>query len=348
MTALFGCASVREIMGFKRQLERVKQFGRIEGKVQTEHENTGPLVVLLVRETTDEQHPYVAADTYVRLRPGSYAFLVAAGTYRVGAYEDRNHNGKYDPDESAARPLVAPPMTVTSGGVASQDILIPTQGRVPDLTESVDIFEMVARTPEDQRAFSLWTWTAQGEICRDLDALDRKRFQAWFYFYPPGFNLGSPPREGISGHLASPIERLQIKYGFGKIAIVAHSMGGLVARGAILKYYERTRRSDIRLLISISTPWGGDVRAVRAGDAPIELPLSFSDMNPKSDYQRWLFYEDEGKKTLKQLPPRAEFHIILRLPQEPLVEGLRRWDGDAGECAAHGAPTAGALTARLR
>ncbi|HEX9813428.1 MAG TPA: hypothetical protein VGB31_00615, partial [Myxococcota bacterium] len=168
-TALSGCTTIRKITGFKQQLERVQQYGRIDGKVQTEHDGAGPLVVRLIRETSDELHPYVAADTSVRLRPGSYAFAVSAGTYRVGAYEDRNRNGRYDPDESAARPLIADPITVNPGEVVSHDILIPTDGRVPDLTESVDVFEMVARTPEEQRTFSLWAWTAQGEICDDLD-----------------------------------------------------------------------------------------------------------------------------------------------------------------------------------
>lgn len=368
-TALPGCTTLREIMGFKQQLQRVQQYGRIEGDVRTERDNEGPLVVLLIRAATGEIQPYVAADTYVRLRPGSYAFLVAAGTYRIGAYEDRNHNGRYDPDESVARPLSSEPMTVNPGEYVNRDILIPADGRVPDLTESIDVFEMVARTPEEQRAFSLWAWTVQGEICEDLDdprfgpeagarglwriddflndggmgiyfmepydpdripvlfvhglggfpqefsdlidSLDRKRFQAWFYFYPSGFHLGFPPRDGISGHLASLIERLQVSLDFDEMAIVAHSMGGLVARGAILKYYERTKRSNIRLLISISTPWGGDVAAARSESAPVELPLSFRDMNPGSDYQWWIFYEDESKKTLKQLPPRTEFHLLF-------------------------------------
>ena len=99
---LSGCASIREVMGFKEQLELVKQYGRIDGKVQTEHDNAGPLVVVLIRETPEGPEAYVAADTYVRIRPGSYAFPIAAGTYKVGAYEDRNRNGKYDPDESVA------------------------------------------------------------------------------------------------------------------------------------------------------------------------------------------------------------------------------------------------------
>jgi len=366
---LSGCTTLRELVGFKRQLGRVEQYGRIEGNVRTEHSNVGPLVVLLVRETADEQNPFVPTDTYVRLEPGSYAFFVAPGTYRVGAYEDRNHNRKYDPDESAVLPRAGRSLTVVPHGVAHEDIVIPTEGRIPGLTESIDVFGLVARTPEEQRAFSLWAWTAQGEICSDLDAakfgaqagarglwriddflndgvmgiyfmepydpdripvlfvhgisgfpqqfsalidsLDRKRFQAWFYFYPSGFDLGVPPQIGISGHLATLIERLQAEYGFGEMAIVAHSMGGLVARGAILKYHERTKRDDIRLLISISTPWGGATSAARAEGSPIELPLSFRDMNPDSDYLRWIFYSDESKMTPKPLPPDTEFDLLF-------------------------------------
>jgi pimeloyl-ACP methyl ester carboxylesterase len=364
-----GCTTLRDVMGFKKQLERVQKYGRIDGTVQTEHPNEGPLVVVLMRETPEGPDAFVAVDTYVRVRPGSFAIPVTPGTYKIGAYEDRNRNGKYDPDESVARPLIAEPLTVESGAIATRDIVIPTDGRVPGLTESIDVFGLVARTPEDQRDFSLWAWTIRGEVCEDLDdeqfgssagtrglwriddfmnegvmgiyfmepydpnripvlfvhgisgypqqfsslieTLDRERFQAWFYFYPSGFNLGFPPDTGISGHLSSLIERLQARLGFDEMAVVAHSMGGLVARGAILRYYDRTQRDDIRLLVSISTPWGGDVRGTRASEAPIELPLSFRDMSPESDYQWWIFYADPGKKTAKHLPPQTEFHMLF-------------------------------------
>jgi len=369
VSALPGCTVLRAAIGFKQQLGRLQHYGRVDGNVRTEHANDGPLVVLLVRETHDEQYPFAAADTYVRLEPGSYAFLVAPGTYHVGAYEDRNRNGKYDPDEPAIHPSAGSSLRVVSGGVAHADILIPNEGRIAGLTEAVDVFGLVARTPEEQRSFSLWAWTIQGEICADLDdakfgaaaaarglwriddflndgvmgiyfmepydpdripvlfvhgisgfpqqfsalidALDRERFQAWFYFYPSGFDLGFPPQIGISGHLSTLIERLQAEFGFGEMAIVAHSMGGLVARGAILKYYERTKRNDIRLLISISTPWEGATSAARAEGSPIELPLSFRDMNPDSDFLRWIFYTDERKTAPRPLPPDTEFDLLF-------------------------------------
>jgi pimeloyl-ACP methyl ester carboxylesterase len=139
-----------------------------------------------------------------------------------------------------------------------------------------------------------------------IENLDRKRFQPWFYFYPSGFSL-----DGISGHLAELLTRLQVKYGYDDMAVVAHSMGGLVSRGAILKYVSETRRDHVRLFISISTPWGGDVAAKRTENARIALPASFKDMDPSSSYLRWLFYEDDAGKVPKRLPKGAEYHMIL-------------------------------------
>jgi pimeloyl-ACP methyl ester carboxylesterase len=95
------------------------------------------------------------------------------------------------------------------------------------------------------------------------------------------------------------------------MAIIAHSMGGLVSRGAILKYEEETHRDDVRLFISISTPWGGDVKAKSASDAPIELPPSFTDMSPSSDYLRWVFYEDDDRRVDKQLPQDVDYHMLF-------------------------------------
>lgn len=138
-----------------------------------------------------------------------------------------------------------------------------------------------------------------------IESLDRDRFQPWFYFYPSGFRL-----DGISSHLAALLERLRAEHRFGELAIVAHSMGGLVSRGAAFKYARETGRRDIRLLVSVSTPWGGDVTAERAVDAPIELPASFSDMSPTSDYLRWLFYgEDTG--TVRPLPKGMNHHLLF-------------------------------------
>lgn len=139
-----------------------------------------------------------------------------------------------------------------------------------------------------------------------IESIDRDRFQAWFYFYPSGFHL-----DGVSSHLAVLLERLQTQYAFGRLAVVAHSMGGLVSRGAILKYARETGRDDVRLFVSISTPWHGDVKAEKAGESPIALPESLADMNPSSDYLRRLFFTDDDGNVPRPLPASVSYHLMF-------------------------------------
>lgn len=66
--------------------------------------------------------------------------------------------------------------------------------------------------------------------------------------------------------------------------VVAHSMGGLVARRFILKNINDHRQDYIRLFISISTPWGGHRMAEKGIDqAPSAIP-SWHDMVPNSPF----------------------------------------------------------------
>jgi hypothetical protein len=64
----------------------------------------------------------------------------------------------------------------------------------------------------------------------------------------------------------------------------------------------------VRLLVTISTPWGGHVSAPGAEGARIEMPLSFQDMNPNSDFLRRLFREDEEPR---KLGSEVEFHMLF-------------------------------------
>jgi pimeloyl-ACP methyl ester carboxylesterase len=139
-----------------------------------------------------------------------------------------------------------------------------------------------------------------------IGGLDTSRFQPWFYFYPSGIGLADTSR-----HLATLLRKLQIKHDFDDIAIVAHSLGGLVSRGAILTYAEDTKRDDIELFISLNSPFGGDPRAVRTERARIAIPQTFRDMNPASEYMTWLFYEDDDREVFKTLSGDTEHHMII-------------------------------------
>jgi pimeloyl-ACP methyl ester carboxylesterase len=361
VAALSGCATLRDAIG--SDVSHWRALGRIEGRVDSEAPTEGPLVVVLAKPGDTETHSLVGVDTFVRPSPGSFAFAVSPGRYHLGAYEDRNQNGRLDPGEPTRVDLRGPLVEVGVGKVARQDILLAREATTPPwVTKPLDVFGLVARSSQEQLGFSLWAWSALGEICPDLrderfghgagihgvwqvmdflnqrragiyflgpydpdrvpvlfvhglggsprdfqpliESLDPELFQPWFYFYPSGF-----PLDRIADHLATLLARLEVALGFHDLAIVAHSMGGLVSRGAILKYGQEMGQDDIRLFITLATPWSGASRARLAARVPILLPASFADMSPSSDYLRWLFHEADGR--VRELPDGTAFHLIL-------------------------------------
>src|SRR5207244_7410145 len=58
--------------------------------------------------------------------------------------------------------------------------------------------------------------------------LDRRRFQPWFAYYPSGLDL-----DRVADGFARWMQVLQVRCGFRRLVVVAHSMGGLVARAFI-------------------------------------------------------------------------------------------------------------------
>jgi pimeloyl-ACP methyl ester carboxylesterase len=131
-------------------------------------------------------------------------------------------------------------------------------------------------------------------------SLDAERFQPWFYFYPSG-----APLDGVSDHLARSLAQLEVTHGFEELAMVAHSMGGLVGRDAIFKHAQPRAEDPVRLFITLATPWGG---VERARTSPITLP-ALEDMAPSSDFLRRLFHSDDGRA--RSLPDEVSFHLLM-------------------------------------
>ncbi len=137
--------------------------------------------------------------------------------------------------------------------------------------------------------------------------LDRSRFQPWVYYYPSGAHLGA-----IADHLDQSVKRLQLQHGFKRLLLVAHSMGGLVARGFLLRNQTETRRADIPLFVSISSPWGGIPSAADGvKNAPAVVRVWY-DLAPGSAYLRALFYSDPDRTTRhRSLPPGTTHHLLF-------------------------------------
>jgi pimeloyl-ACP methyl ester carboxylesterase len=112
-----------------------------------------------------------------------------------------------------------------------------------------------------------------------FDHLDRDRFQPWFFNYPSGLDLNF-----IGDALNGAIQWLNEQYQFDTLFVVAHSMGGLVARYAILQNVYEDHHDYIRLYVTISTPWGGhQAAAMGVARAPAVVP-SWRDVVPDSEF----------------------------------------------------------------
>ena len=140
-----------------------------------------------------------------------------------------------------------------------------------------------------------------------IEQLDRTHFQPWVVYYPSGAYI-----ENVAQWIEQMLEQVQAKYKFDKIAIVAHSMGGLVSRSFILKHLDNSRSLDIPLFISIATPWDGH-NAAKLGVDHAPTPVnSWKDLAPGSRFLTELFYvNDNPQASRRKLPEDISKHLLF-------------------------------------
>lgn len=127
-----------------------------------------------------------------------------------------------------------------------------------------------------------------GGSARDFSALvarlDRNLYKPWFFHYPSGGDLHQLSelfyRIFLSGQLI-PTDEMPV-------VIVAHSMGGLIVREA-LNRYDANRDNDVKLLITIATPFAGHPAAATGVNHGIMVLPAWRDLSPESDFLRELF-----------------------------------------------------------
>jgi pimeloyl-ACP methyl ester carboxylesterase len=128
----------------------------------------------------------------------------------------------------------------------------------------------IGGTPQDFRYFA--------------DHFDRKRYQVWLFHYPSGMRL-----ERVARAMATGLNLLRERHGFTRCHVVAHSMGGLVARAGIEEAVRSAGVNFIARFVSISTPWGGH-QAASAGIRRLKKPVpSWLDVAPESEFLREIY-----------------------------------------------------------
>lgn len=115
-----------------------------------------------------------------------------------------------------------------------------------------------------------------------VNHIDRSRYQPWIFYYPSGARLDT-----VSFLLQAKLYELYRKYEFETLYVVAHSMGGLVSRSALIEKNNFT--DSVKLFVSISTPWGGEQRAKTGVEkSPAVIP-SWKDVDPDSEFIKRIF-----------------------------------------------------------
>jgi pimeloyl-ACP methyl ester carboxylesterase len=128
--------------------------------------------------------------------------------------------------------------------------------------------------------------------------IDRKRYQPWFYYYPSGARLAR-----VGDHLDQTFAKLQERYRFPRFAVIAHSMGGLVARDFVLRHATSARAERLPLFITLNTPWGGNAGAAAGVKMAPAVVGSWIDMAPASAFLRELL--------ARPLPATTQHHLIF-------------------------------------
>ena len=127
--------------------------------------------------------------------------------------------------------------------------------------------------------------------------IDTSKYQPWYYFYASGLRLDVTVEV-----LHRLLNKQWQEYHFKNMAVVAHSMGGLVARGYIQRHYN-PKAYEIPLFISLSTPWNGHAGAQAGIDMAPAIVPSWIDMAPHSEYINSLFE--------KPLPHNVHHHLLF-------------------------------------
>lgn len=129
-----------------------------------------------------------------------------------------------------------------------------------------------------------------------LAALDRTRYKPWFFYYPSGADLNQLSTMFYAIFLSGKVLSLEEM----PMVIVAHSMGGLVAREALNLRAGTEEENRVQKLITIASPMGGIPSARRGEKAPVVIPV-WRDINPDSEFIKGLHR--------KPLPAGMEYHL---------------------------------------
>lgn len=320
-----GCA----LRKLRKDVERIEEFGFIGGHVTRPHDDDAPIVVALSTTQPDKVVDSFVLERsgayFFAVPPGTYQIVAFVDRNRNFTYEPEELAASYgEPtdvrvdagqtikgldvsigSESHLRPSV--PLAVPALGKRGTQLPPVSLGEVVSLDDprfTADngnlglwqpvefLFEVGAGfyflEPFDPHKIPVLFVHGAGGTPTDwrylIAHLDRSKFQPWVLYYPSGIDLDVTARGA-----ARWLNTLTVRYGFQRIAIVAHSMGGLVSRATINGLVANGSGDLVAEFISISSPWNGYAAAAAGAEhSPVVMPM-WTDMAPGSPFLSELF-----------------------------------------------------------
>ncbi|WP_157069682.1 esterase/lipase family protein [Sandaracinus amylolyticus] len=291
-------ASCGSLQRAREDIDARAQLALVAGRVRVEEGNGAPVVVALLRAPAREGCPYEVVDRrQVFGREGGYEMLAEPGAYRLVAFEDTSRDLEYSPGErivawhdfedleltprfhpgidlelSGLAPRFEPAITTAPApsGLSVGEVRTLDDARFAPEVARVGIWEPLRFLRESgagvyflepydaSRTPVLFVHGMGGhprEFASMIARLDRRTHQAWVAFYPSGWDL-----ESIASYLHRAMSEAHTRTRFERLCVVAHSMGGVIARRALAMHArqrEDPTRSFVRGLVTIASPLGG-------------------------------------------------------------------------------------------
>ena len=313
---LSGCS----LLDSKDQAAMVESVGVIEGRATNKGGQRGPIIVVALQK---EKDVIVKITKQITNEDGKYKFVLLPGDYLMAAYIDNNNNNKYDAGEHGAFQTstikASPKKHVTSAPIVISGIpkSLPAKSQITAVqSKAINNIGKIVKLNDpmfNQNNYSEGMWLPLDFLAKTggglfflepynksktpvlfvhginggptdfkklIASLDRKRYQPWILYYPTGLRL-----DMVSDYLAKSMSDLQNKYRFKEFIVVAHSMGGLVARSFVKKYYERhpKKAKGIKRFITINSPMGGIGSLSSVKSIPLLIAV-WLDLAPDSQF----------------------------------------------------------------
>jgi pimeloyl-ACP methyl ester carboxylesterase len=338
-TALWGICGCANFRHLGTDLDALEKATLVKGTVEVREDTGKTVVVVVARIPEDPAEPIDVRQVFNTHKPGPYALRMEPGRYWFGAFEDANNDSRFQDGERGV--MTKEFKVVANREMKGPELVIEKPFfRPKDLTErpSITTFRFAngevlplddARFGQEPARKGLWQPLLYArdnqpgiyflqpydparvpvifvhgmsgypqEFKSLIKALDKDRLQPWVFAYPSGYEL-----KAIGQLLHDLVSGLTERYALPSLCVVAHSMGGLVAR-QFLKIHEAERPEHaVKTLVTINSPLGGMPSASWGVRMAPQVVPSWYDIAPGSSFLEEL-YE-------KPLSERIEYHMLF-------------------------------------